>query len=51
VSAYRLTVDVELPDDMDDGTLHCLTSIVLTALHDASVSVRRVEVEKVGEQS
>jgi hypothetical protein len=49
VSAYRLTVDVELPDDMDDGTLHCLTSIVLTALHDASVPVHRVETARMTE--
>jgi hypothetical protein len=45
MSTYRLTVDVELPDDLDDGPLYTLASIVLSALNEGEVRVHRVKVE------
>jgi hypothetical protein len=44
VSAYRLTVEVELSDTLDEGPLHTLASIVLGALNEAEIPVHRVEV-------
>jgi hypothetical protein len=36
---YTLTVVVELPDDLDEGTVNCLSGIVLGALADSDVPV------------
>lgn len=43
---YTATVTVELPDDMDEGPLAALASIVLVALHEGSVPVLRCRVEE-----
>jgi hypothetical protein len=42
----RLTVEVELPDTLDEGPLLTLVSIVLGALRESDVPVRRIVVEE-----